>query len=308
MTAVHADPADLELALDLADVADTVTVPAFRRPDLAVETKPDLTPVTEADRAAEQALRAVLGDRRPDDAVLGEEYGTSGSGERRWILDPIDGTKNFVRGIPVWGTLIALEDRGELVVGVVSAPMLGRRWWAGRGLGAFAGDIGHAAPAHGQAAPVPGQAAPVPGHAAPAPGQAAPVPGGSDAGVGGRRGTPIRVSGVSALADAQLSGASLDGWDEQGLTTKAVDLALRCWRDRSFGDFWSHMLVAEGACDIGLDPVASLWDLAPLKVIVEEAGGRFTDIGGLARADGGSGVSSNGLLHDLALDVLAGRA
>jgi histidinol-phosphatase len=273
VTAVVADPADLDLALDLADVADRVTVPAFRRADLAIETKPDLTPVTEADRAAEQAIRDVLAVRRPDDAVLGEEYGTSGTGDRRWILDPIDGTKNFVRGIPVWGTLIALEDRGQLVVGVVSAPMLGRRWWAGRSLGAFAADLGFAS-----------------------------------LGAGGRDGTPIHVSAVSALSDAQLSGASLDGWDERGLTTKVVDLALRCWRDRSFGDFWSHMLVAEGACDIGLDPVASLWDLAALQIIVEEAGGRFSDIDGQARADGGCGVSSNGLLHDEALDVLGGRA
>jgi histidinol-phosphatase len=273
VTAVVADPADLALALDLADVADRVTVPAFRRPDLAVETKPDLTPVTEADRAAEQAIRDVLAARRPDDAVLGEEYGTTGTGDRRWILDPIDGTKNFVRGIPVWGTLIALEDHGQLVVGVVSAPLLGRRWWAGKGLGAFAGDLGF-----------------------------------SSLGAADHTGTPIHVSAVSELSDAQLSGASLDGWDERGLTPKVVDLALRCWRDRSFGDFWSHMLVAEGAVDIGLDPVASLWDLAALQIIVEEAGGRFTDLEGRARADGGCAISSNGLLHDGALGVLGGRA
>jgi histidinol-phosphatase len=264
-----ASPADLELALDLADVADRVTAATFRRPDLAVETKPDLTPVTEADRAAEQAIRVALSGRRPDDAVVGEEYGASGTGERRWIVDPIDGTKNFVRGIPVWATLIALEDRGRLVVGVVSAPALGRRWWAGRGLGAFAADLG-----------------------------------------GGPRaaGDPIHVSRVADLGDAQLTGASLEGWDERGLTARVVDLALRCWRDRSFGDFWSHVLVAEGACDIGLDPVASLWDLAALQVIVEEAGGTFTDLDGASRSDGGCGVSSNGLLHQRALAILAGEA
>lgn len=269
MTDLVASPADLDLALDLADVADRVTSAAFRRPDLAVETKPDLTPVTEADRSAEQAIRDALAGRRPEDAVVGEEYGTSGTGERRWIVDPIDGTKNFVRGIPVWGTLIALEDRGHLVVGVVSAPALGRRWWAGRGLGAFAADLG------------------------PSPRAA---------------GLPIHVSRVADLEDAQLSGASLEGWDERGLTAQVVDLALRCWRDRSFGDFWSHMLVAEGACDIGLDPVASLWDLAALQVIVEEAGGTFTDLAGVPRSDGGCGVSSNGLLHPRALAILAGEA
>ncbi len=276
MTAhVSASADDLELALDLADAADVVTRAAFRRPDLAVETKPDLTPVTEADRAAEQVIREVLARRRPQDAVVGEEYGSTGESDRRWILDPIDGTKNFVRGIPVWGTLIALEDRGHLVVGVVSAPALGRRWWAGRDLGAFAADL---APSNVYAEGSPS-----------------------------RSGTAIHVSLVRELDDAQLSGASLEGWDERGLTTAVVDLALRCWRDRSYGDFWSHMLVAEGACDIGLDPVASLWDLAALQVIVEEAGGRFTDLDGEARADGGCGISSNGLLHDRALAVLGRR-
>lgn len=276
-----AQPADLDLALDLADAADRVTFAAFRRPDLAVETKPDLTPVTDADREAEETIRHLLDARHPDDAVVGEEFGTTGSGDRRWIVDPIDGTKNFVRGIPVWATLIALEEAGRLTVGVVSAPALRRRWWAGKGLGAFAADLPSPAPGAPEAVAPPAAE---------------------------RGGTPIAVSRVSRLEDAQLSGASLDGWDERGLTTRVVDLALRCWRDRSFGDFWSHMLVAEGACDIGLDPVASLWDLAALQVIVEEAGGRFTDLDGQPRADGGSGISSNGVLHDHALDVLAGRA
>ncbi|MBO0747611.1 MAG: histidinol phosphatase [Acidimicrobiaceae bacterium] len=288
-------PADLDLALYLADAADRVTLAAFRRPDLAVETKPDLTPVTDADRAAEHTIREALDVRNPDDAVVGEEFGTTGAGDRRWIVDPIDGTKNFVRGIPVWATLIALEDAGQLTVGVVSAPALGRRWWAGKGLGAFACDI----PSRIAGAP-----GPVGGVAVAGGGERSPSQGPATK----RRGTPISVSRVATLADAQLSGASLDGWDERGLTTRVVDLALRCWRDRSFGDFWSHMLVAEGACDIGLDPVASLWDLAALQVIVEEAGGRFTDLDGHPRADGGSGISSNGLLHRHTLDVLAGRA
>jgi histidinol-phosphatase len=247
---------DLTLALDLADVADAVTVPAFRNRDLIVETKPDLTPVTAADRGTEEAIRRHLSSRRPDDAVVGEEYGTEGSGRRRWIVDPIDGTKNFVRGVPVWASLIALEDDGELVVGVASAPALGRRWWASRGAGAFAD------------------------------------------------GKPIHVSSITSLADAQLSFASVNGWAGIGRLDPLLSLASRCWRTRGFGDFWSHVLVAEGACDIGLDPVVSLWDLAALQVIVEEAGGRFTDLAGVSRADGGSAVSSNGALHDEVLALL----
>ncbi len=260
---------DLALALALVDHADKLTLSAFRQADLVVETKPDLTPVTDADRDTESLIRALLETSRPDDAVVGEEHGATGASGRRWIIDPIDGTKNFVRGIPVWATLLALEVDGVLCIGVVSAPALGRRWWAGRGLGAFAGVAGPAAA--------------------------------TDAG------TPIRVSGVQDLADAQLSGAGSEGWQDHGGPERVVALAGRCWRDRAFGDFWSHVLVAEGACDIGLDPVASLWDLAPLQVIVEEAGGSFTDLSGRPTADGGSAISTNGHLHHDALAVLDGR-
>ncbi len=264
MTA-DASRADLDLALLLADRADEVTAAGFRRDDLRIETKPDLTPVTEADLAAEEVIRAEVAKARPDDAVLGEEHGTSGSGRRRWIVDPIDGTKSYVRGLPAWATLIALEVDGVQTVGIASAPALGRRWWAGRGLGAFAG-------------------------------------------VPGSQGAPIRTSAVSDLSDAQLSGSTLCNWEPHGGVGRVLALAMRCWRDRSFGDFWSHVLVAEGACDIGLDPIANLWDLAALQVIVEEAGGRFTDLGGVARPDGGSAVSTNGLLHDQVLGLLTGNA
>ncbi|HEX6391967.1 MAG TPA: inositol monophosphatase family protein [Acidimicrobiales bacterium] len=260
---------DLQLALRLCDIADGITSKAFRRPDLAVETKPDLTPVTESDRGVELALREELAQLRPDDVIVGEEFGESSTGatgsRRRWIIDPIDGTKNFVRGIPVWATLLALQSDGEVTVGIVSAPELGRRWWAARGQGAYAG-----------------------------------VPAGA--------GTPIRVSAVANLGDAQLSNGSLSGWEEHGGPARVVELALRCWRDRAFGDFWSHMLVAEGACEIALDPIVSLWDLAAIQVIVEEAGGTFTDLSGVARSDGGSAISSNGLLHDAALAILNGLA
>ena len=247
---------DLALALELADAADRLTAAAFGRADLVVDTKPDRTWVTEADRDVEQAIRTALASRRPGDAVMGEEYGATGDGPRRWIVDPIDGTSNFVRRVPVWATLLALEVDGRLEIGVASAPALGRRWWAGRGLGAWAAGIG--AQATG----------------------ADPV--------------PIHVSGVGDLADAHLSSCGPEGWEERGGPQRLTDLAARCWRDRAFGDFWSHVLVAEGACDIGLDPVVSLWDLAALQVIVEEAGGTFTDFGGAARADGGS---ARGALH-----------
>lgn len=250
---------DLALALELADLADAVTLPRFRAADLVVESKPDMTPVSEADRAAEAAMRDRIAAARPSHGILGEEYGTEGAGsEWRWVLDPIDGTKNYVRGIPVWGTLIALQHEGRSVVGVVSAPALGRRWWAAAGAGAFAD------------------------------------------------GRPIHVSQVKAIEDAHLSYASLTGWDERGLGAQFGTLARRFWRTRAFGDFWQHVLVAEGAIDVALEPEVSLWDLAALQVIVEEAGGRFTDLAGRAWPDGGNAVSTNGLLHDEVLAALAG--
>jgi histidinol-phosphatase len=247
---------DLAFALELADLADAISLERFQADDLVVETKPDLSPVTEADRAVEQALRKRIAEVRPGHGVVGEELGAEERGDARWILDPIDGTKNYVRGIPVFGTLIALQREGVVVLGVVSAPALRRRWWAARGAGAFAG------------------------------------------------GRPIRVSRVAELADAVLAYSSLGSWEEHGLGERFTALARRCWRTRGFGDFWSHMLVAEGAADIACEPEVALWDLAPLQVIVEEAGGRFTDLSGVARADGGSAVTSNGLLHDRVLATL----
>lgn len=257
--------ADLQLALRLADRADRITTSAFRRADLHVETKADRTPVSEADRAVESQIRAVLAEERPGDRVVGEEYGDTGDGPRRWIVDPIDGTKNFVRRIPVWATLLALEVDGRVTVGVVSAPALGRRWWAGRGQSAWAADL-----PSGEA-------------------------------------SRLQVSKVSDLDHAHLSGNALSSWEAPPGPQPYVDLALRCYADRNFGDFWSHVLVAEGACDIGLDPIVSLWDLAALQVIVEEAGGRFTDFSGRAGPDGGSALSTNGLLHETALGILTGR-
>ncbi len=259
---------DLALALELADLADEITLGRFRAVDLVVETKPDLTPVTEADRAVEEALRARLAVARPDDGVVGEEFGVADgaahgtAGGRRWIIDPIDGTKSYVRGVPTWATLLALEEGGEVTVGVVSAPEVNRRWWARRGDGAWLDD--------------------------------------------GLAGAPrrIAVSAVRELSDAHLSFGGLEDWSTIGRLDVLLELGQACWRTRGLGDLWSYMLVAEGAVEIGLDPVVSIWDLAAPKVIVEEAGGRFTDFGGVARADGGSGLATNGLVHEAVLAIV----
>jgi histidinol-phosphatase len=252
--------ADLLLALELADAADALTMQRFLATDLVVEAKPDLTPVSDADRGCEELIRAHIAAARPDDAVIGEEYGvTAGGGDRRWVVDPIDGTKNYVRGVPVWATLIALQEHERTVVGVVSAPALGRRWWAARGSGAWTGTSGATA-------------------------------------------RQCRVSKVASVDDAFLSYASIEGWDAVGRGDAFLALLRRAWRTRAYGDFWSYMLVAEGAVDIACEPEVSLWDLAALSVIVEEAGGRFTDLDGVDSVDSGNAAASNGLLH---ADLLA---
>jgi histidinol-phosphatase len=236
----------------LADDADSITTGRFKSLDLHVMSKPDLTPVTDADEAVEESIRRTLSRVRSRDAVTGEEQGTSGHSQRRWIVDPIDGTRNYSRGIPVWATLIALEEDGVIRLGVVSAPALGRRWWAERGAGAFV------------------------------------------------TGDPIRVSRVAEVEDAVLCFA---------LEQPLPEIAHRCWHPRAYGDFWAHMLVAEGAVDGAFDAIGvKIWDLAALQPIVEEAGGRFTDRDGSARADGLSAVSSNGLLHDSLLERTSRRS
>jgi histidinol-phosphatase len=262
-----ADLADLDLALDLADLADGITLSRYAALDLVVETKPDSTPVSDADTAVEAAVRARLAECHPTDAVLGEEEGFSGATDaaRRWVIDPVDGTKNFIRTVPVWATLIALEVDGRVQVGVVSAPALGLRWWAGRGLGAWRRDARSPEP---------------------------------------RR---LAVSRVASLADASLSYSSLSGWEEQSRLDGLLALTRAVWRTRAYGDFWSHCLVAEGAVDVSAEPEVSHWDLAALQVVVEEAGGRFTGLDGKPGPDGGSVVVSNGLLHDEVLQMLAAR-
>jgi histidinol-phosphatase len=252
--------AELDLAHELADLADGVTTRRFEAADLVVETKPDLTPVSDADRQVEELVRQAVAERRPGDAVVGEEYGETGASSRRWIIDPIDGTKNFVRGAPSWATLLALEVDAEVVLGVVSAPALGRRWWAARGSGAWVRSP-----------------------------------------MGQRR---CRVSQVASLDDAFLSYASIWTWESHGNLEAFLALNKRVWRTRAYGDFWSHMLVAEGSVDLSCEPEVSLWDLAALQPIVEEAGGRFSDLRGAPRPDGGSVVCTNGLLHDEVLAAL----
>jgi histidinol-phosphatase len=250
---------DLRFAHVLADAADDITSRRFRALDLRVETKPDLTPVTDADRATEESLRNVLRRARPRDAVLGEESGRTGFGPRCWVIDPIDATKNYVRGVPVWATLIGLMEGPNVVVGVVSAPALGRRWWAAAGGGAWTGRSLTKA-------------------------------------------SRCRVSGVTELGDASFSYSGIGGWAERGMLDGFMGLTQSVWRTRAYGDFWSHVLVAEGAADVSAEPDVSLWDLAAIQVIVEEAGGRFTDLSGEATPEGGSVVCTNGHLHD---EVLA---
>jgi histidinol-phosphatase len=242
-------PDDLALALALADAADAITLPAFDRGE-AVTAKADGTPVTEADRAVERALRERLAAERPGDAVLGEELGEVAGGDRRWVLDPLDGTEWFARGIPVWGILIALEQAGEPIVAVVSAPALRRRWWAARGGGAF------------------------------------------------RDGRPIAVSRVTAVEDAFVAHANLF----LGFPVDAAPLLGAARLSGGFESFLPLMLVAEGAADAAFAPRGFLWDLLPAQLIVEEAGGMFTDFDGRRTAAGRGAVAANPVLH---ADVLA---
>lgn len=251
---------DLHMAHQLADLADSITMQRFRASDLRVDAKADHTPVTDADTLTEQRLRAMLAKVRRRDAIVGEEGGGSVADGRSWIIDPIDGTKNYMRGVPVWATLIGLAEGGQMVVGVVSAPALKRRWWAARGLGAFTGTQ--------------------------------------------RNPRQIHVSRIADINQASLSYSSLTGWAQRGTLPGFMALAQTVWRTRGYGDFWSHMLVAEGAVDIAAEPELELYDMAALVPIVTEAGGTFTSLEGEDGCWGSSGISSNGLLHAEALAAL----
>jgi len=246
---------DLQLALSLADEADKITLKFYRSSGLSVRTKSDRSPVSEADEAAEKMIRERLSRERPGDGILGEEFGDSGAAPRRWIIDPIDGTKNYIRGVPVWGTLIALEEKGRITAGVIAAPAMPRRWWASRGDGAFCD---------------------------------------------GRR---ITVSDVPTIAQSFIGYDSVTDFKGEH-RHRFLELLDAVERSRGFGDFWAHMLVAEGAIDIAVEPKVALWDMAAVQIIVEEAGGRFSDLQGRATADGGSALSTNGRVHDQALGLL----
>jgi histidinol-phosphatase len=257
---------ELALAIRILNAADQITMSRFGARDLLVETKPDRTPVSDADRGVEQAVRGMVAAERPEDGVLGEEYGEHiGTSGRRWIVDPVDGTKNFVRGVPVWATVLGLQEPdGQIVAAAVSAPALGRRWWATLGGGAWLTEPGHPDP---------------------------------------RR---LRVSRVSGIADAYLSTTNELSWHDSGLGAQWTSLTSAVWQARAMGDFWSHLLVAEGAIDIAAEPELNLYDVAGVSLVVTEAGGRFTGLDGVDGPDRGNGVSTNGLLHDEVLRMLAG--
>ncbi len=256
---------DLLLALSLADAADLVSVTRFRALDLNVQTKADMTLVSDADKACEAAIREILRRRRSDDAILGEEEGLEeGSNARQWVIDPIDGTHNYVRGVPVWATLIGLIENGSPVLGVVSAPALGRRWWATKGGGAFT------SASYDSSAP-----------------------------------RPIRVSDVAELDRAFISYSSYEGWTTAGRGAQFQRLVGECWRSRGFGDFWSYMLVAEGVVDLAAEPELALHDMAALAPIVTEAGGTFTNLHGDPGPWGPGAVVTNGRLAEPVLEILA---
>jgi histidinol-phosphatase len=261
---------DLSLALAMAADADHISLDRYHSLDLVVTTKPDRTPVTDADQAVERLIRERITATRPNDSVLGEEYGGDRAPGRQWIIDPIDGTANFMRGVPVWGTLIALAIDGVPVVGVVSSPALGKRWWAAQGHGAWTEDTSPTGAAKGPRA--------------------------------------LNVSGIADLEDASLSYNNLNGWDEAGHFDSVVALARAVWRSRAYGEMWSYMLLAEGALEIVGEYDLKPYDMAALIPIIEEAGGRFTSVDGEEGPWHGSALATNGVLHDSTLALLREHA
>ena len=235
----------------LAGRADRIAMDFYRSSTLQVSAKSDSSPVSEADRRIEAMVRSEAAERHPGLAVFGEEEGEDeGESGTRLIVDPIDATRNFVRGIPIFATLLAIESDGEIVAGVVSAPALGSRWRASLGRGAFLGT------------------------------------------------ERLRVSSIRSLEDAQLFHGDLVGRSETHPPNRLAGFAHRVARGRGVGDFFQHVLVAQGAGEAAVDPVVSPWDVAPLLLILEEAGGRATSLEGARTIYAGSLVTSNGTLHD----------
>ena len=271
---------DLALAHALADLADAITLDRYQAQDLVITNKPDNTPVTDADRAVETAIREALATHRTSDGLVGEEFGSDKGGSGRyWVIDPIDGTKNFMRGVPTWATLIALVEfdasgNKEVVVGIASAPALARRWAAAKGHGAtvrFTVGNNDASEDSDTFTPTTGE-------------------------------KKIFVSKVSSLSDASISYSDFVGWGDR--LEPFQKMLAAAWRTRGIGDFWSHMLVAEGAVDVAIEPSLALWDMAALDIIVREAGGSFTNTAGQSGPFGGSGVSTNGVLHNAVINGL----
>jgi histidinol-phosphatase len=252
---------DLELALEMATIADQLAMSRYRALDLSIETKPDFTPVTEADRAVETALRGLLAQKRPEDGVIGEEFpNTNESALRTWIIDPIDATKNYVRGVPVWATLISLAIDGKPKVGVVSAPAMGRRWWASPEDGAFTQDV--------------------------------------DGSI-----RSINVSAVRDLSDASFSFSDSVGWEALG-SDVLNRVTSKVWRSRGYGDFWSHLLVAEGAVDVAIEPELQSYDMAAFVAIVLASGGSVTGANGQDPLVAGHAITTNGLIHEAVLELI----
>jgi len=250
----------LEFAVRIAKAAGSETLRYFLSADLVVETKADGSPVTRADRAAEELLRSEISHSFPQDGICGEEFGEQeGTSGRRWILDPVDGTKAFARGIPLYGTLVGLEEDGRAVLGVACLPALGEMVYAAKGLGA-----------HWMT------------------------------GVGGSEELrEARVSEVDDAARALLCTTSVGGFTRIGRPEIFDRLRNGLGLDRGYGDCYGHILVATGRAEVMVDPVLAIWDCAALVPIVEEAGGTFTDLQGNATHRGQSGISTNGRLHEV---------
>ena len=246
---------DLDLALKLADQADEISLARYRALDLHIESKPDRSPVTDADRAVEAKLRETLSEYRPEDVIIGEEYENTGTADRTWIIDPIDGTANYLRGVPIWASLIALRVNGVITTSVVSAPALGRRWWAHRGNGAFTQDVNGLV-------------------------------------------SYLQTSKINEIEHASISYNNLQLWDQSGKLDQLIELSRKVWRTRAYGDFYSYMLLAEGSIDMVAEHDLKIYDIAALVPIVEEAGGRFSDLAGPLTDESSSVLATNNLLHD----------
>ena len=248
---------DFALAIRATDAADQISLAGFSSRSFGVSRKADNSEVTEIDRATEKAIVEVLVAERPNYGVYGEEFGISGpaDAEYQWVIDPIDGTTNFVRGVPVWATLIALVHNGTPVLGVVSAPAMGFRWWATAGSGSYFTSAD-------------------------------------------RDATRIYVSKTQTIAEAHISTTPNAGWQAVGGIPKLVQLQTDALRARGFGDFWQHMLVAQGAIDVAVDAIGlAPYDNAAIYPIVQQAGGTITNRFGVPDWRADSSVSSNRILH-----------